>query len=67
MAQDEDFGVFRRAGPSEQAEPADRGPQDQVEESQGHELTIMPDRLHQRRSQGADEVIGTHRFQPRRP
>ena len=63
MAQDENFGVLGCATAGEQAEPADHRPQDQVEESQGHEHAIMPDRLHQRtsRSQAADEVVGTHR------
>src|SRR2546422_930788 len=42
VAQDEDFGVLRRATAGEQAEPADHRPQDQVEESQGHEPRSCP-------------------------
>jgi hypothetical protein len=65
VAQDEDFGVSRRTVVGEQAEPADHRPQDQIEESQGREAAIIPDRLHQRtsRSQGEDEVVGTHKVE----
>jgi len=62
VAQEEDLSVLRRGAGGEQAEPADDRPQDQVEETQGHEPAIMPDRLHRRtsRSKAADEAVGTH-------
>ena len=67
VTKNEDLRVLGGAAAGEQAEPVHRRPDDQVQQSWSHQLTIMPDCSGRRTSRPdrADEVLGTHRHPSR--